>query len=345
MFTYFCLLVKSLGIAGDQRLAFPAPLSQGSRRRGEKAKGRTARDLLPNRQGLASMGRGEAQVIRPQGVGMRCWKERPHRAGIGAILVTVVAGEILPLHGTKTAWAQTPLFPPLYRLQGGSPASVVEGQPLPAETPWRPVTPDQLKVESVVSSEEARSEGPVFDLELLRQFGSGGGGLGSGQGEGSGPGSGQSGGRGSSPGSGVGTGQGAGGGAGLEAGSRRQTPQVTGLLVDARGLDFLPSQSMRLLDPDGNPVYPPANLGQDLNVAFVGSEGTAAYATSEEQARLLVNRIGERPYRIRAMRTLGYDLVISAEDAFNLRQMNAVDGFLDRFAVVVIWDGSQASRP
>jgi hypothetical protein len=45
------------------------------------------------------------------------------------------------------------------------------------------------------------------------------------------------------------------------------------------------------------------------------------------------------------MRTLGYDLVISAEDAFNLRQMNASSGFLDRFAVVVIWDGSQASRP
>jgi len=102
---------------------------------------------------------------------------------------------------------------------------------------------------------------------------------------------------------------------------------------------------MRLLDPDGNPVYPPINLGQDLNAAFVGSEGTAAYTTSEEQARSLVNRIGERPHRLRALRTLGYDLVISAEDAFNLRQMNASDGFLDRFAVVVIWDGSQASLP
>ncbi|MFT0787227.1 hypothetical protein [Synechococcus sp. H55.10] len=271
---------------------------------------------------------------------MRWWKDRTQGAGIPVILAAL---GILVWPG-EAVEAQT-LFPPLYRLQGGSPAPAVEKQPFPEETPWRPVTPDQVEVESAFSSENTSLEGPIFDLDLLRQFGSGGGGSGSGRGEVIGPGNGQSGVRGSSPGSGVGTGQGPGGGAGLEAGSRRQTPQVTGLIVDARGLDFLPSQSMRLLDPDGNPVYPPLNLGQDLNAAFVGSEGTAAYTTSEEQARSLVNRIGERPHRIRATRMLGYDLVISAEDAFNLRQMNASDGFLDRFAVVVIWDGSQASRP
>jgi hypothetical protein len=269
---------------------------------------------------------------------MRWWKDRTHGAGMRAIWAAL---GILVWPG-EAVEAQT-LFPPLYRLQGGSPAPAVEKQPLPEETPWRPVTPDQVEnVESAFPVEDAGSEGPIFDLDLLRQLGtSPGGGSGSGQGDVIGPGSGQSGVRGSSPGSGMGPG----GGTGLEAGSRRREPQVTGLIVDARGLDFLPSQSMRLLDPDGNPVYPPINLGQDLNAAFVGSEGTAAYTTSEEQARSLVNRIGERPHRLRAMRTLGYDLVISAEDAFNLRQMNASSGFLDRFAVVVIWDGSQASRP
>ncbi len=269
---------------------------------------------------------------------MRWWKDRTQGAGIqikAAALGLLAGGLVLPGEAVE---AQT-LFPPLYRLQGGSPAPAVEKQLLPEETPWRPVTPDQVekKVESAFPVEDARSEGPIFDLDLLRQFGSGSGGSGSGQGEVIGPGSGQGGVRGSSPGSG--------GGTGLEAGSRRRDPQVTGLIVDARGLDFLPSQSMRLLDPDGNPVYPPITLGQDFNAAFVGSEGTAAYTTSEDQARSLVNRIGERPHRLRALRTLGYDLVISAEDAFNLRQMNALDGFLDRFAVVVIWDGSQASLP
>ncbi|MFS8810840.1 hypothetical protein NW814_09955 [Synechococcus sp. R65.1] len=263
--------------------------------------------------------------MRTQGAGIRIK---------AAALGLLAGGLVLPGEAVE---AQT-LFPPLHRLQGGSPTPTLEKQ----EAPWRSVTPDQL-----FPDENAGSEGPIFDLDLLRQLdmSAGGGGLGSGQGEVIGPGSGQSGVRGSSPGSGVGTGQGSGDGTGLEAGSQRPQSQVTGLLVDARGLDFLPSQSMRLLDPDGNPVYPPINLGQDLNAAFVGSEGTAAYATSEEQARWLVNRIGERPHRIRALRTLGYDLVISAEDAFNLRQMNAADGFLDRFAVVVIWDGSQASLP
>jgi hypothetical protein len=282
---------------------------------------------------------------------MRWWKYRIQGIRIQvswAALGILLSGSVLPMEAIN---AQT-LFPPLYRLQGGSPT-------LPASeaTPWRPVTQDSVplpqtdqadpKVQPAQPGHGEVAEGPVFDLDLLRQFGTSPGGSGSGsrQGEVIGPGSGQSGVRGASPGSGVGTGQGPGGGTGLEAGSQRREPQVTGLIVDARGLDFLPSQSMRLFDPDGNQVYTPVTLGQDLNAAFVGSEGTAAYATSEEQARSLVNRIGERPHRIRAIRTLGYDLVISAEDAFSLRQMNATDGFLDRFAVVVIWDGSQASLP
>jgi hypothetical protein len=284
---------------------------------------------------------------------MRWWKYRIQGIRIQvswAALGILLSGSVLPMEAIN---AQT-LFPPLYRLQGGSPTLPAGEQPASEAAPWRPATKDSIppkgadqKVEPAQPINGEVAEGPVFDLDLLRQFGTSPGGSGSGsrQGEVIGPGSGQSGVRGASPGSGVGTGQGPGGGTGLEAGSQRREPQVTGLIVDARGLDFLPSQSMRLFDPDGNQVYTPVTLGQDLNAAFVGSEGTAAYATSEEQARSLVNRIGERPHRIRAIRTLGYDLVISAEDAFSLRQMNATDGFLDRFAVVVIWDGSQASLP
>ncbi|MEN9231257.1 MAG: hypothetical protein Q6L68_10150 [Thermostichus sp. DG02_5_bins_236] len=246
----------------------------------------------------------------------------------------------------------------IYRLQGGSlPASSPAAEPVVEQpiqdpvpltrseaAPWRVVGSDEV-VDPVEPLDTELAEGPVFNLDLLQQFGTSPGGSGSGsrQGEVIGPGTGQSGVRGSSPGSGVGSGQGP--GTGLEAGAQQRGPQTTGLIVDARGLDFLPSQSMRLFDPDGNQVYTPLNLSQDLNAAFVGSEGTAAYATSEEQARSLVNRIGERPHRIRAIRTLGYDLVITAEDAFSLRQMNAADGFLDAFAVVVIWDANQARLP
>ncbi|MCF2972317.1 hypothetical protein L1047_14040 [Synechococcus sp. Nb3U1] len=288
---------------------------------------------------------------------MRWWNWQP-LGNVGLVFLGILLAGFDSAPKIRTAHSQT-LFPStaptprvIYRLQGGSPptpspeAEPVVEQPSSAEAPWRVVGSDEV-VDPVDPLDTELAEGPVFNLDLLQQFGTSPGGSGSGsrQGEVIGPGTGQSGVRGSSPGSGFGPGQGSGGGTGLEAGAQQWGPQTTGLIVDARGLDFLPSQSMRLFDPDGNQVYTPLNLSQDLNAAFVGSEGTAAYATSEEQARSLVNRIGERPHHIRAIRTLGYDLVITAEDAFSLRQMNEVDGFLNNFAVVVIWDANQASLP
>lgn len=285
---------------------------------------------------------------------MRWWNWQS-LGNVGLVFLGILLAGFDPAPKIKTAHSQT-LFPGtaptprvIYRLQGGSPpaeAEPVVEQPSSAEAPWRMVGSDEV-VDPVEPLDTELAEGPVFNLDLLQQLGTSPGSSGSGsrQGEVIGPGTGQSGGRGSSPGSGLGPGQGPGGGTGLEAGAQQRGPQTTGLIVDARGLDFLPSQSMRLFDPDGNQVYTPLNLSQDLNAAFVGSEGTAAYATSEEQARSLVNRIGERPHHIRAIRTLGYDLVITAEDAFTLRQMNEVDGFLNHFAVVVIWDANQASLP
>jgi hypothetical protein len=142
----------------------------------------------------------------------------------------------------------------------------------------------------------------------------------------------------------VGPGFGNGGEDPLNAGVNQQGPQTTGLIVDARGLDFQPSMSMRLFDPDGNQVYTTPTPNQELNTYFVATEGTAAYASSEEQARSLTKRIGNRPHLITAKKTLGYDLVISSEDAWLLRQSNKQDRFLDNFSVVVIWDVQSASR-
>lgn len=112
----------------------------------------------------------------------------------------------------------------------------------------------------------------------------------------------------------------------------------TGLIVDARGLDFEPSMSMRLFDPQGRQIYTTTNPNQELNTSYVASEGTAAYATSPEQATALTNRIGERPHIVRAQRTRGYDLILAANDAAFIEQANQRDRFLDNFRVVVIWD-------
>lgn len=193
---------------------------------------------------------------------------------------------------------------------------------------------------------DAEESGPVFDLDLRQQLGgSGAGGTGPsfGGGEtGSGQGTGGRSGAGSGSGQPEGTGQGWPGSGDLDASTQQRTPQITGLIVDARGLDFEPSMSMRLFDPDGNQIYTVPGPNQELNTALVAGEGTAAYATTEEQLRTLTSRIGERPHRIQAIRTLGYDLVISNEDAWFLRQTNEMDRYLDNLSVAVIWDPSVA---
>ncbi len=199
---------------------------------------------------------------------------------------------------------------------------------------------------------EDLSDGPVFDLDLRQQMGTegggtgpsfGGGGAGSGTGgTGGTSGAGAGSGVGSGPGFGPGQPGGSGGSGGLNTGTEQRQPQITGLIVDARGLDFEPSMSMRLFDPDGNQIYTVPGLNQELNTALVAGEGTAAYATSEDQIQTLTTRIGERPHRIRAVRTLGYDLVISNDDAWFLRQSNEMDRYLDNLSVVVMWDPSFA---
>ncbi len=197
---------------------------------------------------------------------------------------------------------------------------------------------------------------PVFQLDIRQQSETGEpggttdlgrpGNGGSNEGVGSsGTGSGDGFGTGSGTGGGFGSGNGAGGDGGFGLGSQQQQPQVTGLIVDARQLDFVPSMSMRLFDPDGNQIYTTPTANQNLNTQMVAVNGTALYATSESQALSLINRIGERPHSITAVRTRGYDLVVSTQDAWDLRQKNQADGFLDNFAVVVIWNPQMARMP
>ncbi|MEO0355024.1 MAG: hypothetical protein AAF268_09385 [Cyanobacteria bacterium P01_A01_bin.3] len=163
---------------------------------------------------------------------------------------------------------------------------------------------------------------------------------GAGRRDGSGSGSPSGTGDGSDVGNGRGTtepGQGTPGGEGPVRTRRDYIPQVTGVIVDARQLDFLPSMSMRLFDPDGNQVYTTPSTNQQLNASQVAVNGTALFVTDEAQALELINRIGERPHTVVAQRTQGYDLVISNQDAWELRNQNQSDRFLETYSVVVIW--------
>lgn len=239
---------------------------------------------------------------------------------------------------TQPADRQTSDPMTLYRREVINPQPVQQDQP--------PTTgPEQVKT---------AADNPIFDINLNQQLGPKQEGTGSGQGnryqggatgENSGSGTGQGDGQGTGSGSGRGLGGGAGQGEGLQTGTQQGRQQITGLILDARGLDFQPSMSMRVFDPEGNQIYTTPGSHEDLNAYLVASQGTAAYATSEEQARSLLNRIGEEPLLIRAVKTLGYDLVVSNQDAWTLWQQNEADGFLDRYAVVVIWEPTVSQAP
>ena len=288
----------------------------------------------------------------------------------------------LPLRAQTVAPAPVPQT--IYRLQGSS-AAVPETTPTPttSDPTVQQTDPQATLTRTAPTMDQTHStdsdpgtsasnllseSAPIFQLDLRLQEEnsaagqgtgpSGSDGVGQGGESGSGGVPGIFGGEGSVPGQGA-AGQGATGsgapgsgrdgtGSGIghsEAVSARRSPETTGLIVDARGLDFQPSMSMRLFDPEGNQVYTTPTANQDLNAYLVASAGTAAYVSSEEQARSLVQRIGERPFQVEAVKTLGYDLVISNEDAWALRQRNQVDQFLDDYAVVVIWGGTHSGVP
>ncbi|MDX2273119.1 MAG: hypothetical protein NW237_14380 [Cyanobacteriota bacterium] len=262
-------------------------------------------------------------------------------------------GSLAPSATAQSTWlfqpSPTPTWdPPLsaqeapqHQAPSDSTDSIVDELPL--------YDPQVLEGEPAPIPDDEESGSPIFQLDLQQQIGVTDSGSGEGTGNGSliGPGTGQSGDAGIAPGLGTGTGLGFPPASAdpLNAATQKNGPTITGLIVDARGLDFQPSVSMRLFDPSGNQIYTTPTANQELNTYYVASEGTAAYATSEAQAKSLTQRIGSRPHLIRAQKTLGYDLVISNEDAWMLSLQNQSDKFLDNFAVVVIWDPASAKLP
>jgi hypothetical protein len=106
----------------------------------------------------------------------------------------------------------------------------------------------------------------------------------------------------------------------------------TSLVVDARGQKIVPALAPRILDEGGKLIYGPAALGESGRKAG----GAAAYATDLEAAKAsLKERVGEKPYVVKAVRAEGADLVISSADAAGL----AGDlSFLAEAKVVILAD-------
>lgn len=121
------------------------------------------------------------------------------------------------------------------------------------------------------------------------------------------------------------------------SGGMRASAVYTGIVIDARGMGVLPALAPRVLDPDGHEIYGTAYVSREWAVKY----GMAGYAKSLDGARALKDRIGANPAVVRAQRADGpakTDVVLSAEDAADIRSATQNLKFLEEARVVIVVD-------
>lgn len=91
----------------------------------------------------------------------------------------------------------------------------------------------------------------------------------------------------------------------------------TGVIVDARSLTVAPVLSPRLLDESGAEVYAAEVISDDV----LREQGVASYFASLDEAKKS-ERVGDKPLVIKALRTAGADLVLSADTIKQLKASN-----------------------
>ncbi|MFT3843200.1 MAG: LPP20 family lipoprotein [Myxococcaceae bacterium] len=103
----------------------------------------------------------------------------------------------------------------------------------------------------------------------------------------------------------------------------------TGLVIDARGLKVTPALAPRLLDDAGKTVYSVDSLSADARKMT----GVASYVQSLEDAKKTL-KVGDKPLVVKASKAQGADILLAADDAKKLRDINA--GFLTEGKVVIV---------
>ena len=115
--------------------------------------------------------------------------------------------------------------------------------------------------------------------------------------------------------------------------SEPEPVNYTGLVIDARDLPIQRAMSPRILDEEGNVVYPDPKHLPDFD--FLQDKGMAAYAASEQETK----RAGSHPLCVRAVDVFGPgpdDLVVSNETAQQIRAANRRSKFLWRWSVCIL---------
>jgi len=109
---------------------------------------------------------------------------------------------------------------------------------------------------------------------------------------------------------------------------------VTGLIIDARGLGVLTAMSPKIYDEDGKEVYGTVQCTPDFAIEV----GIVGYPRSMEQA-LKSERLGKSPLVVKGLRRgtkFATDVVISNADAARIRAADAKCGFFSRCAVSIL---------
>lgn len=108
---------------------------------------------------------------------------------------------------------------------------------------------------------------------------------------------------------------------------------VSGLIIDATGLDFKPALAPKLLAPDGRELYGP-NM---VSMAYVRQYGVVGYKSSLDKAKS-DKRTGNNPIIVHAgsIADNPSSLVLAAEDANKIAQLNKMAGPLCRGRVIII---------
>lgn len=107
---------------------------------------------------------------------------------------------------------------------------------------------------------------------------------------------------------------------------------VTGLVVDARGLSVRPSLAPRLLAPDEQVLYAVASLTEDAAASRMPVQWT-----TEPSDAVAIKRAGNKPIFVRATSVLGgCDLVLDRDDAARVQALAANSDILSSARVVVV---------
>lgn len=113
-------------------------------------------------------------------------------------------------------------------------------------------------------------------------------------------------------------------------------PAYTGLVLDARGLDLQRTMGPRIVDEDGQLLYPdPKNVP---DVGFLEDHGMVAYVKDGQETP----RSGSHPLIVPTLAVNGpahENLVVSRETARQIREADARGGFLAHWAVSILIGG------